>query len=347
MLIAFKAPPLTQSKEPPKRLQLAKWGSNESTKGKVVVNENTVKLLPQMQRLGGFDTVALDFNHNTVPGEPAYKESKEPREVAANGKPVVIPGEGLFIDDLEWTPQGVKSFSEGHYKDLSPCVKLADDGTVVFMHSAALCRNGSIEGIHAFSAIADPIAMNEILLTLLGFTAGSTPSEKEINEKATAFAKNLAVYSTSAEQITALSTKLDELGKLVAKAAPAAGDNKGAAADPETAKQLTALSTSITELTKKLEGLEKSGDQVQRNALIEKAIRAGKIVPHAAEDLPLKKLEDLLAELPGDQVPLEKRTREGLKTFSASGATSGSDASMKDVQRQLHVSDEDVAKFGK
>ena len=58
--------------------------------------------------------------------------------------PRVIPGEGLFIENLRWTPEGEASVKGGHHPDLSPAIKTNDAGEVVFVHSAALCRQGGV-----------------------------------------------------------------------------------------------------------------------------------------------------------------------------------------------------------
>ena len=86
VIFAFVAPnQLAGVKELPSRLRVAKWGRNDSVKGAFVVNETTARFLPAIQKAVGFDSVALDFEHNTVPETDAYKADREPRKVAAHG----------------------------------------------------------------------------------------------------------------------------------------------------------------------------------------------------------------------------------------------------------------------
>ncbi len=59
---------------------------------------------PPNQDALGFDKIALDFNHNSLHGHPNYKP--DPREVAAYGVPQVVDGQGLFLDQIEYTPTG-------------------------------------------------------------------------------------------------------------------------------------------------------------------------------------------------------------------------------------------------
>jgi hypothetical protein len=60
------------SKGLPDKVLLFKWGHNETVNGPVEVNEFTVATVPRMQKAAGFDTVALDYEHNTVPGSREY-----------------------------------------------------------------------------------------------------------------------------------------------------------------------------------------------------------------------------------------------------------------------------------
>lgn len=162
-----------QAGEPPKRLKLFAWGENDSTKGKFIVNDTTLAALPVNQRALGFETVALDFEHNTVPGSPEYLRTQEPRPVAGFGSIEVVKGEGLFLNAVEWR----KPESRNEFKDLSPTVGTNASGEVTFVHSVALCRNGSvfdltIETAAALSALLHkPTAPKDMQLTLAALAA--------------------------------------------------------------------------------------------------------------------------------------------------------------------------------
>jgi hypothetical protein len=98
----------------PTRLKLLEFGVNVTTKGDVVLGDKTLSLFSSNQKTLGFDRVAIDFEHNTVEGTPAYKESKEPRDVAAYGTPELVPGEGLFLGNITWTPIGLEKARNFH-----------------------------------------------------------------------------------------------------------------------------------------------------------------------------------------------------------------------------------------
>ena len=123
--------------ELPKRIKLLGWGSNPTTgdDGKpgrpLIVDDATAEILPLAQKSYGFDRVALDFGHNSVPGHPAYQ--KHPRKHAAYGTPEVVKGEGLFLANIEYTPSGIEFARE--YADLSPTPLVDKDGRVLLLLS--------------------------------------------------------------------------------------------------------------------------------------------------------------------------------------------------------------------
>jgi phage I-like protein len=162
----------------PARINVAPWGTHTTSKGRVIVNETTARELPANQKRTNLDRVALDFNHNTVPDSETYRG--EPAKIAAMGTPSVVPGEGIILDDLDWTPEGRDYVGNKHYVDLSPTIQMSPQDEVVLLHSAAVCRAGAVPGLTLFSAnplvesaiISDDQA-RELLCMLLGLAATS------------------------------------------------------------------------------------------------------------------------------------------------------------------------------
>lgn len=201
----------------PERIKLLSWGENPSVKGVIRVNERTIAHLAQDQGARGFGEVALDFEHNTVPGSAEYERSQEPRKVAAYGVPKVVPNEGLYLEGLRWTPTGQAEAL--NFADLSPAVQTEADGTVRFLHSVALVRNGAVEGLSFFSV--DLKGENHMektnILTLTAVAAalglGAEATEAEVCGKL----KTLSAPATAPdlkpleEKIAALEGKLTTL----------------------------------------------------------------------------------------------------------------------------------------
>jgi phage I-like protein len=185
-LIALNSTPITNGALSgatlPTRLKLLSWGENATLKGPVNVTAYTASTLPGEQQAKGFDRVALDFNHNSFPGHPNFQ--KDPREVAAYGVPTVIPGDGLWLEDIDWTPAGQKYAR--NYIDLSPTPTLNNKGEVTFLHSVALCPQGAVEGLSFYSptnlpptANMTPISpeLQKLITTLFECDEGSTPDQ--------------------------------------------------------------------------------------------------------------------------------------------------------------------------
>lgn len=338
-LLSFDA-----SKGLPEKVPLFKWGRNETVNGPVFVNEFTAATLPRMQKAAGFDTVALDFEHNTVPGSREFQRSQEPRPVAAHGTPFVRVGEGLGVELLEWTPAGKDNAA--NYVDLSAAASLNEKREVVFLHSGALCRQGAAMDIHLFTAgISDEgqlikniegiESMNKIIIALFTALGLTPPKEDATEDQINAAAKDL-LGKIAGNAVATFTAKLDELKAQLDGIAKNAGKDAGAM---------------IQTFTARVDALEKANTEREREALLVQASFEGKVVPKSVlpDDkgqggLALPALKTFIAELPVT-VPLEQRTRIGVKTFTPSANTDS--AIGKQIRSQLCITDEDVKKYSK
>jgi len=276
----------------PKRLQFCKWGKNETVKGSFMVSGTAEAFAAEQKRLGK-ERIALDFEHNTLPGTNAYKDSKEPREVSAYGSPVLIPGEGVFLEDIVWTPTGIAKAL--NYEDISPAPYLDDDHQLVGMHSGALVRNGAVHDLHFFTADGEGLMANDKSTNDPSTTDYSTKTP----EKSTMNEEEKAAFTALQEQVASLVEMMK------------AKDDDKAEAMSADATQVVALSTGMTALSTKVESM-------QRDALVESATRDGKVIPFSAEDmetLPVETLRGMIKKLPVT-VPLssETGTRKAVET---------------------------------
>jgi len=206
----------------PARLKVLGWGDNPSVKGVVTLSDFSVSRLPARQAETGFDRIALDFEHNTVPGSPEFDRTSEPRAVAAYGTPRIVPGDGLFLEQLQWTPAGKSAAL--NYADLSPAVELDERGNIIFVHSVALTRAGAVEGLSFFNVnlpTPNQKTMPEKFLTLAAMAAMLGLNESAEEAAVTAeFKKRLT--PPAPPDLTTLSARIEALEKK-APAAPAAG----------------------------------------------------------------------------------------------------------------------------
>jgi hypothetical protein len=128
----------------PKRLKVLSWGDNPNAHGKTV--RVGAKLLRALSAPAyPYAKVAIDFEHNTVPGSREYERTREPRAIAGYAEVECVEGEGVFLNVTRWTPDGLAHARD--YEDLSAAPVTDADGDVVALPSVALCRAGAVPGI--------------------------------------------------------------------------------------------------------------------------------------------------------------------------------------------------------
>jgi phage I-like protein len=300
----------------PARLKLLGWGDNPAIRGiNAKVGLHTLRTMPELMRSQNMDKVALDFEHNTVQGTPAYMESCEPRCVAAFGTPRIVEGEGLFLEDLVYTPQGQTHAL--NFIDLSPAVHIdPKTGEVDFLHSVALTRAGAVEGLSFFSVEAGGVATTakgdamdwkDFIKSFNGSAEDAT--DEQIKEAFGAKVKALAAEAAApaVDSVTALSARV-------------AGLATGAGNDGE----LTALSATVAGLTDEVTALSAELVAMRRQAVCEQAVREGKVIPLSAEQITAMDpatLAEMVGKLP-PTVPMDRRTPEHIKALSSSAADS-------------------------
>lgn len=191
-----------RSEQLPARMKILNWGDNPSTKGNFKVGPRTVAVLQANQSALGFDRIAIDYNHASAPGAPDYVKGAVP-PIFGYGRPTVIENDGVYLEDITWTPLGVEKAR--NFEDLSPALHPSKPGEEVeFVHSVALTTNGALKDVTFFSATNDQPKM-------------STPSVQFITLAALAAAVSLPATATEADVTTKLKklTDLEPLSTLL------------------------------------------------------------------------------------------------------------------------------------
>lgn len=315
----------------PARLKVLNWGLNRTTKGDFIVNEKTARMLPDTQLANNWDDVCIDIEHASVPGSPLFKAAAENGkfpELLGRGKPVVVLNDGLYIDQVVWSPHGKRAYE---FPDISPAVKQDADGVVVGIHSLAFCTHGATFGLHAYSATSNPnsqqdgITMKNWFLRLLGF--GQDATDQQVEQKLDSLAdvlKLLGCVKPEALQmlcalkpdvLTALAglkpDTLTTLSKLSAKDVDDKLKLLSTIGDGQK-ETLQAALTRLSALETTLATLSTQHTADRRSALLARAARAGKKVPKAYLDKygdDLETLSALIEDLPVT-VPLNQRAVE-------------------------------------
>jgi phage I-like protein len=263
----------------PNRIKLLAWGDNKAADGGLYhLGARSAELLPRLQKEYGYEEIALDYEHNTVPGSPEYQRSQEPRPVAAFGTLSVVPGDGLFMDITRWTPSG--KTEAPNFADLSPSLMTDPSGEVIFLHSAALTRNGAVEGLK--------LQLNSAQLRKYVMPENTPPAAPAADQITVAeLAPALGLDATA--------DKAAVLGKL-----------KILSAGPD----LSALDARIKAIESARAGDSAAAEGRERDALVTQASREGKIIPLSADALklvPVVALKEIVEKLPKGQVPLGAR----------------------------------------
>lgn len=304
----------------PNRILVAPWGEHETAKGKIIVNETTLKELAAYNARQGWDRPALDFEHNSVPGSPTYRG--EPVKVAGYGRLMTVEGEGVFLLMSEWTQEGKDFAAGGHYGDLSPVVHLNDKQEVIGLHSAALCRHGATPGLIFLSATTTPTTMDQ----------NKPPQSADELFNALKGALKLGADATPGDVMTGLTKALTAKVEVEKK-----GDEK-----PEKDDAVKTLTATVTDLATTVKALSATVEGAERANVLAQANREGKQVPKSAEALPLDQLKTLCAELPVT-VPMEKRTADATSLMLS--GTGGVNPVADEVSKHTGVSEEDRKKY--
>lgn len=336
---------LDAAKPLPARIKILNWGINPSTEGPVILDATTVAVFQANQVKLGRQQVALDFEHNTVPGTEEYKRTNEPRPVAAFGAPLLIPNDGLYLETLCWTPDGDKSAR--NFLDLSAAPFLDEDGRVLALHSAALTKTGAVYNLPTFLEQAEIKTMSaalanqthtmelkpENVITVSEFAPivglAANASKADVLGKLiilSALSALVIVKDGKAEKIFGAEIKD---GKLVSLAALDGLDGRLKKIEEANTRNIATLSatvegkvvtlnaedlvklhTQVQTLSASLKSRDDRADEAERARLLSDASREGKVIPLSADTiktLPTTALKELIGGLPKNIVPLHKR----------------------------------------
>lgn len=324
-LAAFSSNIKLTLRQIPNEIKIIPWGESfyDEGKSKLVVNAVSLSAIPASQKKYNYDRVALDFNHNSVPRKDKNGNDiplEEPLKVAAFGNVEVRENDGVWLTNLEWTPEGKSAYEGGHYCDISPTVLFDKNGNVTFVHSAALCRQGRVPGLVLFGA---------------DFLAANETSTKDTNMDNDKLKKLLCLVLGLAEDA--------DIGEIEVAANKFAQDQTKAKENQtdDIDEKLEKFSSVLQSIESRLASLENAGTDSAKKAIRDAAIAEGKLIPHSALSLPLEELTKFCSDMPAGQVPVSQRTPEGLKNFSAQTPTNSAEQSVCD---QLGITTETLNK---
>ena len=308
--------------ELPKRRRILALGENPNSQGKRVFVGGKLAMTLAAPAYP-FKEAPVDYEHNTVPGTPAYEASKEPRDIAGYCR-ISLAADGVYADFFDWTESGKKNAL--NFRDLSAFVALDDAGEVIAVPSVALTRTGSVPGITFNDSLAAS-AWPGVDFAALSALANPKPTQKTMDHKQTLIGLLVAfgLLSDANADDAAVTAALEKAKALKPPTADPATP-PAAALSAELAKMFANQDAKFATLSALF-----TADQKQR--VIDDAKRDGKVVALSAEIIDVIALEDLRKHCEGlpVTVPLSARTprsvqepasdpnAEWLKNYNAAG----------------------------
>lgn len=266
--------------ELPQRVRLLAWGENigRTTGARIVVDDQALALAAN-QELVAVESVPLDYEHQSHKGHPNYLP--DPRHSPGAGRIEVVAGDGVYLSAISYTPNGLQ-FAAG-YQDVSAVVHLDKHNRPLWISSVALTQQGDVSGMEFAEAVA-------------ALSARSLSHTPNMENNAAQFRSLLVKLLKLPDDAT------DEQIVAAVETAPAAQDPAMKAETTEAlSARLTALETTNTALSARLDGQD-------RQALVERATREGKVIPLSAElieQTPVAVLGAMIDKLPAGEVNLE------------------------------------------
>lgn len=341
-LLAFSAGPLAQVEEGralPTRLLICPWGETQTPKGLVICNATTAGVLMRNQALTKRGDVFLDFEHNTVPGSKTYQG--EPASTAARGQLEVVPGEGIYLNAITWTPEGEKAIRNGDYSDVSPAIKLNDNREVIWVHSAGACKHGEMDALSDVLTFDAGDTINAVLNMGLDTGLMNWTGTRELLNLFLGLVGVTIPESSSYDQMKELSAR----GAKRLEAALAIPEAKAAAlaAEQSSETDITTMTAEdqarFTALEQRVAAAEKEAAAAKKQTILDRATAAGKIVPFDASTIEALTVEQFTAacdKLEAGKVNMQTRGDGKAKT----GDVETFSASDEEVMKTLGISKE-------
>lgn len=286
-------------RELPRRFKFLNWGDNPNLHDKrVVLGPAAVRAAAHP--LNVWKRIPLDFEHNTLEGTAAFKETREPREIAGYGDVEIVPGDGAYLANIAYTAAGLSAAP--NYACVSGAPVCDPDGNVILFQSVALCRNSAVPGM-AFESV--PLSAG---------AAGQVDQIVKAPEQTTnmdykaELCRQLGLDPAVAtdEEITAA------LAKRKADAKPPAPTDANPV--PLSAQIATAVGLAVKPIADQVAQVNLEFQKRDKDAVLAEARAAGKVVPLSADAiaaLSLAQLQDVVKATPAT-VPLSARTPASL-----------------------------------
>jgi phage I-like protein len=311
---AFRAGEAVEG-ELPKRIKILDWGENlgRTTGAKIVVGEKSLKCLSANQKRFARDTVVLDYEHQSVPGHPRYKE--DPRHNAAHGQIEIVEGEGVFMTSLAYTPNGREHALS--YSDVSPVARFDSDGNLLLIDSVALTQTGDVAGLTFEEAVAALSAQTPSQIQTQDKPDSPQTMDKDTDKFRDLLISILGLKAEDGEDKVSDEAIAAAAAKHMEKPSPKKDAPEG---------EVAAMSARL--------------DAMERSNIVQGAVLQGKVIPLSAEQIDVTDIGTLRAivdKLPAGEVPTSRQSPQE-KPGDKSAALSADD---RKIMAQLGLTEDE------
>lgn len=276
--------------------RLFRFGENPTEKGTFILTRQDAESCVRAFRARGTD-LAFDYEHDVT------KDAKGPVPASGWGK-LEVRADGLWAVGVEWTATARKLLEAREYRYFSPFFEHTEDGHITNIINVALTN---IPATHGISAIATS-ALGRQRRVVRG-AAQQIPGGRSPATRARALTRTSMDKEEMAKRLAALEEECAKLRAQLAEGdksdetnASADGEGDEKKKDDEAASAAAAL-CALTGETSPIKALAKLTSQLgvstesERDALIEGAIREGRLQPALKTWAKATSLESLRAFL--------------------------------------------------
>jgi len=326
----------------PEIIPVLPLGHVVSQKGEFDVDEESFRAMKEQIAQRGVDLV-IDYEHQTLKGVQAP---------AAGWVKELLLGDGGIAARVEWTPTATQYLQNKEYRYLSPVITVRKlDGKATGLHSLALTNTPAIEGMtpivnsQTYEGGQDNMEFIQQIAKLLGLAEGASP-EDVLQALQTCIDENKALKDDEGKE------KEPTADDVVANKAVCEllGLKAGSATEDVTAKIMELKGGTIdgVNVLEELRALKRQSAERDADAAVTLALKSGKITPAQKEwareyALTSPKGFAAFAEKAPQIVPLGEIELLDVKALKGDKP----DEATLLVCKQLGISEEDLAKYGK
>jgi len=275
--------------QPARRIRLLPAGTVKLKDGRGPYTCDPARVVAAAKAYWGVEKMPLDYDHQTLSTAMKGGEGTAPASAWIDVNKLTAEADGIYANDVEWTPKAAAAIAGQEYKYFSPLMGVSKAGIVTGLYGGGLTNDPAIGGLtvvaaSAFHSSKEPQMDLSALAASLGLPADATLDQI------------LAAQKKQGEKLTAASAALGVKPEATTEEIVAAGTARKVAGEGEVivpASVFTEMQAQLTDLT---------GDRVA--ASVQRGKEAGKITPATEKHMldwakrDLKGFEAYLADAP-------------------------------------------------